>query len=136
FPPPDVIQLLQARGTASGDGLADLEDLVRGLYDESAPDVKRLDEERQIALAAIPGGESGEALATAIQQALPQTRVVLSDRCEEIVVLREQFLQGLGDLEQTGSLAQEAYRQRLSQDPTAVHARGDIPDWTPRGATV
>jgi len=84
----------------------------------------------------LPGDEAGEPLVAAVAAALPQTKIVLTDRCEEVVFLREQILQSLGDLEQMGALAHEAYRQRLAQDPSALHSREDIPNWNPQGATV
>lgn len=133
FPPPNIVDLLQARGESLN---ASLEDAVRELYDEAAPEAKRLDEDRQLSLAALPGDEAGKPLAAAVVSALPQTKIVLSERCEELVFLREQILHGIGELDSMGSVAHEAYRQRLAQDPTAVHSRDDIPDWNPQGAIV
>jgi hypothetical protein len=139
FTPPNVVELLQARvgkNEAEDDLANQLGDVIRELYDEAAPELKRLDEERQLALAGLPNDEAGEPLRAAVALGLPQVKIVVSDRCDEVVFLREQILQSLSDLEQTGPIAQEAYRQRLAQDSTSLHSREDIADWMPDGAPV
>jgi serine/threonine protein kinase len=134
FPPPNVVDLL--RSPDNPDEPPNLEEVVQSLYDEAVPEGKPADADRQISLAALPNDEAGEPLAAAVTAALPHTTIVPSDRCEEIVFLREQFLHNLNELEQMGPVAREAYRQRLAQDPSSLHSREDIPDWNPHGATV
>jgi serine/threonine protein kinase len=134
FPPPSVVDLLRAGDNPETP--SNLEDSVRGMFEEAAPEVKRADEDRQYAVVALPNDEAGQPLTAAVGAALPRTHIVPSDRCDEIVFVREQILNGIGDLEQMGSVAREAYRQRLAQDPSALHSREDIPDWNPHGAPV
>jgi hypothetical protein len=134
FPPPNVVDLLRVR--EKPDEEADLNDVVRSMYDEAVPEAKRLDEDRQFALVGLPNDEAGQPLTDAVAATLPQTKIVPSDRCEEIVFLRGQFLQSLDDLEQMGPVAREAYRHRLAHEPSALHSREDIPDWNPHGAIV
>jgi len=134
FQPPNVVDLLRVREKPGEE--ADLNDVVRSMYDEAVPETKRLDEDRQFALVALPNDEAGQPLTAAVAAALPQTKIIPSDRCEEIVFLRGQLLQSLDDLEQMGSVAREAYRHRLMYEPSALHSREDIPDWHPHGAIV
>jgi eukaryotic-like serine/threonine-protein kinase len=134
FPPPSVVDLLRVREKPGDE--ADLNDIVRSMYDEAVPETKRLDEDRQFALVALPNDEAGQPLTAAVAASLPQTKIVPCDRCEEIVFLRGQYLQSLDDLEQMGSVAREAYRHRLTYEPSALHSREDIPDWHPHGAIV
>lgn len=132
FPPPGVVDLLQSQGTER----KSLDDALRDMYDAAAPNVDRLDDDRQLALATLPNDAAGEPLLEAMKASLPQVKPVVTDRCDEVVFVREQFLHGLSDLEQMGPVAHEAYRQRLAQDPTSLHSRDDIPDWNPHGAAV
>jgi serine/threonine protein kinase len=86
---------------------------------------------QEIALVTLPDDPRGRELQQLVEDRLPQARVVLTDRADEIVFYRERLNLALHDLEQTGPKAQEAYRQRLAQDPSAVHCREDISDWQP-----
>ncbi len=66
--------------------------------------------------------------AEADRQFFPRALLVTSSRPDEIVFLRQFQSLSLGDFDQYGPEAQEAYRQRLAQDPAFVHSRADI-EW-------
>lgn len=130
FPPPSVVDLMRA------DEMTDLGEVVRDMYEEAAPDAKTIVLEREFSVAGLPDDEQGQGLAAVMASVLPDVKVVPTDRCEEILFVREQILTSLNELEQMGPIAQEAYRQRLAQDPISLHSREDIPDWNPQGAPV
>jgi serine/threonine protein kinase len=132
FPAPSMLELLKGQKG----GQSDLEDIIHDLFDEAAPETKRLETDREVSLAILPGDEAGMTLAAAAAKALPETTLLSSERSEEILVYREQFLSGLSSLNQMGSIAQEAYRQRLSQDPASLHSRDDITDWISQPVAV
>jgi hypothetical protein len=129
FPAPNIVELLAA-------GEEGLEGAVDEMYDEAAPEAKRLDPEREVAVASIPGDDSGMTLAPSFSKVMPAATLLSSDRVDEIVIYRESLLGGLGELDQMGPVAQEAYRQKQAVDPSSLHSREDISDWTSRPAKV
>jgi eukaryotic-like serine/threonine-protein kinase len=129
FPAPNIVDLL---GEIDGGLVAAVSDM----FDEAAPEAKRLDPEKEVSVAAIPGDDAGMTLATSFAKALPGATLLSSDRSEEIVIYREHALTGLAELEQMGPVAQEAYRQKQAIDPSSVHSRDDIHDWNSRPMEV
>ncbi|HEX3314934.1 MAG TPA: tubulin-like doman-containing protein [Gemmataceae bacterium] len=129
FPAPNIVDLL-------GETEGGLIGAVSEMFDEAAPEAKRLDPEKEVAVASIPGDDSGMILATSFAKALPATTLLSSDRGEEILIYREQALSGFGELEQMGPVAQEAYRQKQTADPSSLHSRDDIHDWNSRPLAV
>ena len=129
FPAPNIVDLL-------GETEGGLVGAVGEMFDEAAPEAKRLDPEKEVSIATIPGDDSGMVLATSFAKALPGATLLSSDRGEEIVIYREHAMTGLGELEQMGPVAQEAYRQKQAIDPTSLHSRDDISDWSSRPLEV
>ena len=132
FPPPNIVDLIKQRG----DGGFDMADAARAMYEEASPKTKCNDSQRDFGVWTLPSDDAGRELAAAIAETLPEATIVFSDRSDEIVIHREQILGSLNDLEQMGSIAEEAYRQRQAQDPSALHAREDIPNWNPEAMIV
>jgi hypothetical protein len=127
FPPPSIVDLLKAQEGDEGN----LDDALRRLYDEASPELRRRGGDKEISAAALPGDTAGEPLRYAAS-ALPAITVVPSSRSEEIFLVRERLLGALTDLEQMGPTGQEAYQQRLVEDPSSLHSREDIADWHPQ----
>ena len=129
FPAPNIVDLL-------GETEGGLVGAVSEMFDEAAPEAKRLDPEKEVSVASIPGDDSGMMLATSFAKAMPGATLLSSDRGEEILIYREHALSGFGELEQMGLVAQEAYRQKQAVDPSSVHSRDDIHDWNSRPLEV
>ncbi len=130
-----VAEMLFAQKEQEGGDVkqAVLDDLLE-FFDESAPDLGRLSESKEIAVALIPGDARGKEIFNALKSAIPQASVLASDRADEIVFYREITRVSLPELDQMGSLAQEAYRQRMALDPSSLHSREDITEWQPVAA--
>ncbi len=106
-------------------------DELSSAFDEAAPECGKLSAQKEIAVAAFPTTPHGRHLKDLAQQALPGVQLIDADDGDEITFYRELQQVTLQDLEQYGSLAQEAYRQCSANDPTSLHSRIDVPCWQP-----
>jgi serine/threonine protein kinase len=108
-----------------------LAEFLHQSFDETAPELGRVSPEREIAAIALAGDASGQALGELAAGTHPGLNVVWTDQADQIVFFRELQQVSLRDLEQFGPIAAEAYRQRMTQDPSSVHTREDVPEWRP-----
>jgi hypothetical protein len=104
-------------------------DALNAGFDEAAPELGRPSAHNEIAFAAFPATAAGEQLKNAAGKVLRNVQFVDTDDGDEIVFYRERQEIALKDLEQFGSIAQEAYRQACAADPAFLHSRADIPAW-------
>ncbi|MBI3410471.1 MAG: protein kinase [Planctomycetes bacterium] len=95
----------------------------------AAPDVGADSGVSENVVVVLPEGPESAAFESLVKEVLPGVRIVPSPRCDEVVIYRERVPLTLANLEQTGSVAQEAYRQKLAVDPGSLHTREDIEAW-------
>jgi hypothetical protein len=123
---------IKQRGGKEGDPREELHQA----YDEAAPEIGKVSAGKEVCVIVVPKDEPGAVLVDALGDILPSAKVVSSERRDEIVFYREQLHLSPSDLEQLGTTAQEAFRQRQNADPGTLHCREDINEWqtapTPR----
>jgi serine/threonine protein kinase len=102
---------------------------LQKLYERAAPKTGASKPDAQFAVAVLPGDTHGTQLRDVLRDDLPEVTILTAERPDEMVFCREHIYLTSTGIDQLGSAAQDAYRQRLSADPTAVHAREDIGDW-------
>lgn len=100
-------------------------------WDQAVPKLGRVSAPNEFTIAAFPATPTGQALKAIAKQALPNVQVIDGDNRDEIAFYRELQQITLQDLEQFGSIAQEAYRQRCAGDPNFLHTRIDVAAWQP-----
>jgi serine/threonine protein kinase len=118
-----------AGGDTDNDTDAAITDDLETCHDEAAPELGRLSEVNEIALASLPNDEHGRRLQQALRKHLPDLKVLLTDQSDEIIFYREIINIPWKDLEQLGALAQEAFDKRFAADPLSLHTREDITEW-------
>jgi serine/threonine protein kinase len=108
---------------------------LESCYDEAAPDLGRLSELNELAVVCLPNDEAGKRVQELLKKQLPDLKVVLTDRHDEMVFFREIMNIPWKDLEQLGTIAQQAYESRFQSDPSAPHSREDIIEWQSHSST-
>lgn len=98
-------------------------------FDAAAPALGKLSAQNEFAIAAFPATPTGHELKEVAKQALPNIQVIDGDNRDEITFYRELQQVTLQDMEQFGSIPQEAYRQRCAGDPNFLHTRIDVAGW-------
>ena len=106
-------------------------DELNAAYDLAAPECGKLSAEKEIALASFPTTPGGQQLKDLAKRAFAGVELVDAGDSDEIIFYRELQQVSLQDLDQYGSIAQEAYRQCAANDPTALHSRADVSSWQP-----
>ncbi len=112
-----------------GSSEADPRDALMEAYDEAAPDVEKAAAGKEICVVVVPDDEPGTVLKDALKDVLPDATVIGCERRDEIIFYREQLELAGNDLPQLGDAAEEAFRQRETQDPGTLHCREDILEW-------
>ena len=112
-----------------GSSDADPRDALMEAYDEAAPDVEKAAAGKEICVVVVPDDEPGTVLKDALADVLPDATVIGCERRDEIIFYREQLELAGNDLPQLGDAAEEAFRQRETQDPGTLHCREDILEW-------
>lgn len=107
---------------------ADAETL-RGAFELAAPSRGKISEPAEIAVAAFPATPSGRLFKDLARTALPGVQLIDSRDGDDITFYRETQQISLQDLQQYGSVAQEAYRSCCAVDPVSLHSRTDVPGW-------
>ena len=128
---------LEQHGAAeSADGTATdvlRQDLLTA-YNKAAPELRGTFSAAEIFVLSVPPGHGGQEFRDLTRQALGVPRVVDALGADEIIFYREYQGLSLGELEQAGPAAREAYRKLLAQEALSPHSRVDITDWQPAGA--
>ena len=133
-------EFLAARlGEQSGTGLSLVEtgsadggvEQMTAAFDEAAPELGKISAQKEIAIASFPMTPTGRQLKSLAESALPGIELIDAHDDNEITFYRETQQVALQDLEQFGSVAQEAYRHCCANDPTFLHSRGDVTGWQP-----
>ena len=101
------------------------DDLQRCL-EEATPEVGRISENNEISIVSFPNDEPGKALQELLKKRMPQVRMLPSERQDEMIFYHELIRIQWKDLAQLGPIAQEAYQQRSSADPSSLHSRTDV----------
>lgn len=121
--------LARHRGEDPDDASALLDDLQHCL-DEATPDVGRITHDNLITLVTLPNDEHGIELRTLLHKQCKGAKVLLTDRQDEMVFYHEIDHIQWKDVEQLGPIALECYRQRCAADPSSVHSREDVFEWS------
>lgn len=95
----------------------------------AAPRVGAGDGVAEHAVVVLPDGPESAAFEELVKEVLPDVQIVPSPRCDEVIIYREKVPLTYANLEQTGGVAQEAYRQKCAVDPGSLHTREDIEAW-------
>jgi len=98
------------------------------VYEESAPPLGPDAADNELFVISAPAGKAGDRFRELARTYFPSAMLVTSNQPDEIVFLRQFQSLSLSDFDQFGPVAQDAYRQRLTQDPASVHCRADI-EW-------
>ena len=104
-------------------------DILTAAFDDAAPECGKLSAEKEITVAAFPTTPAGQRLKELAQRLLPDVHLIDVDDGDEVTFYRELQQVTLQELEQYGSIAQEAYRQKCANDPGLLHTRTDVSRW-------
>ena len=104
------------------------DDLQR-CFDEATPEIGRISENNEISCVSLPNDEHGQQIQELLSKHLPNVKILLSERQDEMVFYHELIRIRWKDLEQLGPIALEAYQHRCGTDPGSLHTRADVFDW-------
>jgi hypothetical protein len=123
----DVIEMFLSKFTPQAESVHALAEA----FDKAAPELAGLSRHAvpEVDILALPASPKHDYLADLARRALSEARLVLVDSTDDIVFYREQSFLPLADLEQSGNLGQEAYRQMVGSENFTPHSRMDITDW-------
>ncbi len=128
----DAAELFLAQYSNSSEDRARLEESLRNAYEDAAPriapEIAKAGND-EVFIISAPAGEAGDRFRQLAQELFPEALLVASVRSDEILFFRGLQSLTLADLGHLGPEAQEAYRQRLAQDPIFIHSRADITEW-------
>jgi serine/threonine protein kinase len=124
------------------DGEAAARQDVAHVFDEAAPQLsdKGGPGAPEICVLAAPTSQAGERFRNLAQNSMvragssAEVDLAIIDSAEDILIYRERPRVMLGDLEQLGPLAYEAYRQVAAIENLTPHSRGDILEWRAAGS--
>jgi serine/threonine protein kinase len=125
-----VAEMYLTQKRAEFDETADemiIDDLQR-CFDEATPEIGRISKSNEVSCVSLPNDEHGQQLQQLLSKRMPNVKILLSDRHDEMVFYHETIRIRWKDLEQLGPLALEAYQQRCSPEPSALHTREDVFD--------
>jgi hypothetical protein len=102
-------------------------------YNRSAPELRGTFSAAETFVLSVPPGSAGQEFRDLTRHALAVPRMTEAVAPDEILFYREYQGLALGELEQAGPAAREAYRKLLGQEYMTPHSRVDITDWQPAG---
>ena len=111
------------------------QEAVAAAFDEAAPEfaTARLSRQPEICILATPATADGDYFREMVNQTLPDVAPVSAAGGDDIVFYREVPNLLIGNLDQLGPYALEAYRQSLTVAQLSPHNRQDIREWLPIG---
>jgi hypothetical protein len=132
LPPRDVAGLFLEQHVDADDAAAQIADCVNEAAPELTPGGRRASGAVQCVLT-VPPGPDGDRFAELAREALTEAEVSVVRAGEDIVFYRELSGLPLTDLEQFGSVGQDAYRQMSAAEGFTPHSRVDVDFTPPRG---
>jgi serine/threonine protein kinase len=106
----------------------DAQNEASNFFDEAEPELApgKSSFKSQICVLAAPPGPAGERFRTLTHDALPEVEVLSATAEDDIVFYREISNLPLAELEQLGSVGQDAYRQMSAAEDFTPHTRIDV----------
>jgi hypothetical protein len=127
--------LIEADGLLNGvhtkPGAAALSEQIRKYLDRAVPLLAEGAIKNKYAFLLVPASDVGRHLGDAVQQEVPELKVVRVPGQSDLMFCREQGCLSLQELHKVMRQFRSAYEAAVVTPPTSPHARFDISDWVP-----